>query len=136
MKDAVRASILITGIFVPVVPKNKCLVDGGLIDLVPVEVPKDMGADFIAAVNVLVELRKSKSTTGSTNMNDEIGIPNILNTLLQSLHIIEYEIAKYKILHANLVISPRVNHIEAFYFHQSEEAVLTGYKAGKEILPK
>ena len=136
VKDAVRASISIPGIFVPVVVQGKCLVDGGLIDPIPIEALKNMGANFMIAVNVLVDPRKSRRSVSSAKGNDVTVIPSIFNTLLQSLYIMEYEIAKNKILQADLVISPQVNHIEAFDFHRSEEAVLTGYKAGKEILPK
>lgn len=50
--DAVRASVAIPGIFTPVVMDNQVLVDGGLVNPVPVSVAKAMGADVIIAVDV------------------------------------------------------------------------------------
>ena len=51
--EAVRASISIPAIFMPVKLKDKFLVDGGIVNPIPVKVVKDMGADFIIACNVI-----------------------------------------------------------------------------------
>ncbi len=51
--EAVRASISIPGIFTPVHHKGRYLVDGGLVNVVPVSVCRDMGADFVIGVNVI-----------------------------------------------------------------------------------
>jgi NTE family protein len=51
--DAVRASISIPGIFTPVVIKERYLVDGSLINAVPVSVCRDMGAKHVIGVNVV-----------------------------------------------------------------------------------
>lgn len=50
--EAVRASISIPGIFTPVKKNESFLVDGGLVNPVPVSVVREMGADFVIAVNV------------------------------------------------------------------------------------
>ncbi|OFW54920.1 MAG: hypothetical protein A2163_05250 [Actinobacteria bacterium RBG_13_35_12] len=50
--DAVRASIAIPGIFTPVKYGDYYLVDGGVVDPVPVDVVKMMGADIIIAVSL------------------------------------------------------------------------------------
>ena len=49
---AVRASISIPGIFTPVKYQDYYLVDGGLVDPVPVDVVEKMGADIIIAVSL------------------------------------------------------------------------------------
>jgi NTE family protein len=54
--EAVRASISIPGIFTPVVYQNRFLVDGGVVNPVPVDVVRDMGADIVIAVNVMSSL--------------------------------------------------------------------------------
>lgn len=51
--DAVRASIAIPGIFTPVEIKGRYLVDGSLINAVPVSVCRDMGAGYVIGVNVV-----------------------------------------------------------------------------------
>ena len=50
--DAVRASISIPGIFTPVKYQDYYLVDGGVVDPVPVDVAQMMGADIIIAVSL------------------------------------------------------------------------------------
>ena len=50
--DAIRASISIPGIFTPVKYQDYYLVDGGVVDPVPVDVVKMMGADIIIAVSL------------------------------------------------------------------------------------
>jgi NTE family protein len=51
--EAVRASISIPLIFTPVKAGGRFLVDGGLVNVVPVSVCRDMGATFIIGVNAL-----------------------------------------------------------------------------------
>ncbi|RKX24687.1 MAG: patatin, partial [Candidatus Zixiibacteriota bacterium] len=48
----VRASISIPGIFTPVRNNGRILVDGGLVNPVPVSVVREMGADFVIAVDL------------------------------------------------------------------------------------
>lgn len=50
--DAVRASISIPGIFTPVRREQRLLVDGGLVNPVPVNVAREMGADYVVAVDL------------------------------------------------------------------------------------
>ena len=50
--DALRATISIPGIFVPVEKDGMRLVDGGLLNNLPVDIVRDMGADIILAVDV------------------------------------------------------------------------------------
>jgi NTE family protein len=50
--EAVRASISIPGIFTPVRKDSMILVDGGLVNPVPVSVVRSMGADFVIAVDL------------------------------------------------------------------------------------
>ena len=50
--EAVRASISVPGIFTPVRKNETILVDGGLVNPVPVSVVRQMGADFVIAVDL------------------------------------------------------------------------------------
>jgi NTE family protein len=51
--DAVRASIAIPGVFCPKTVTGRVLVDGGLVNPIPVSVARGMDADFVIAVSVL-----------------------------------------------------------------------------------
>lgn len=50
--DAVRASIALPGLFTPVNLQGRWLVDGGLVNPVPISVCRAMGADLVIAVNL------------------------------------------------------------------------------------
>lgn len=50
--DAVRASIAIPGMFTPLVREGRVLVDGGLVNPLPVRVARDLGADYVIAVDI------------------------------------------------------------------------------------
>ena len=50
--DAVRASISVPGMFTPVRRNGRVLVDGGLVNPVPVNVARAMGADIVIAVDI------------------------------------------------------------------------------------
>lgn len=58
--DAVRASIAIPGILTPVRRGDQLLVDGGLVNPVPVDVARDMGADVVIAVNLNTDLTRRR----------------------------------------------------------------------------
>lgn len=54
--EAVRASISVPGIFTPVRKNDGILVDGGLVNPVPVDIVRQMGADFVIAVDLNREM--------------------------------------------------------------------------------
>ena len=60
--DAVRASISVPGILTPVRMNGSVLVDGGLVNSVPVSVAREMGADFVIAVDLNHDLVENKFT--------------------------------------------------------------------------
>jgi NTE family protein len=93
--DAVRASTAIPGIFHPVRWGDRLLIDGGLVDPVPVRTCRDLGAEFVIAVDITP--RPVPTTQRGRNVWDRIGdqlreglthqawIPNSLTELLESL---------------------------------------------------
>ena len=66
--EAVRASISLPGIFTPVKKDGMVLIDGGLVDPVPVSVVRAMGADYVIAVDLnsdIVSKRRSGKASPS-----------------------------------------------------------------------
>ena len=53
VSEAVRASCAIPGVFTPVEREDMLLVDGGVLNNLPVSVARDMGADYVIAVDLL-----------------------------------------------------------------------------------
>ncbi len=63
--DAVRASIALPGLFTPVIRDGRLLVDGGLVNPVPVSLARAMGADVVIAVDLNADLmRRHRNAAG------------------------------------------------------------------------
>lgn len=133
--EGVRASISIPGIFTVAKWRDRYLVDGGLVNPVPVSVLKDMGADFTIAVNVIPDMgtRVRHFKKAGTKEWKE---PNIFNVILQSLYIGTYIIAKASIEGADIAINPDTAHINPADFHHAEECIRQGEIAAQAAMPE
>jgi len=89
---ALRASMSYPGLFAPVRHKNRWLVDGGVVDPVPVGVARAMGADLVIAVNLDSELISHRRHRKSEVVS-EIKISQVQNEFLKNL-ISRYEAAE------------------------------------------
>jgi NTE family protein len=70
--EAIRASISVPGIFTPVKKDDMTLVDGGLVNPVPVCVAREMVADFVIAVDLNHDIVSKKAPVHSHgNMNSD-----------------------------------------------------------------
>ena len=81
--DAIRASIGIPGIFTPSRISGHTLVDGGLVNPLPVSVCRAMGADFVIAVDV--NLRTATQTRKSVKRTQPPAPPQRIAKLIASL---------------------------------------------------
>jgi NTE family protein len=59
----VRASMNLPGIFAPVEYRQRFLVDGGVVDYMPVDLVKEMGADWVLAVYALPDYSRTVPST-------------------------------------------------------------------------
>jgi NTE family protein len=89
---ALRASMSYPGLFAPVYHKSRWLVDGGVVDPVPVGVARAMGADIVIAVNLDSELISHKRHQKAEDV-PEIKSPSVRNEFLKNL-ISRYEAAE------------------------------------------
>jgi len=65
--ESIRASVSVPGVFTPVFLNDRWLVDGGLVDPVPVKVVREMGADVVIAIDLnsgLVSKKPPKESKG------------------------------------------------------------------------
>ena len=69
--DAVRASISVPGMFTPVRINGRVLVDGGLVNPVPVSAVRSMGADIVIAVNLNHDIAGPKAAKTTPKPADE-----------------------------------------------------------------
>jgi len=119
---AVRASSAIPGVFPPVDHQGKMLVDGGVIDNIPVSVAREKGADIVIAVDI---------SENVINFN----ITNLLDVMLQSITIMGAENAKYKKKEADVLISPKVGDVGMQDFTQKKRCMMAGIEATQKAMP-
>lgn len=91
--QAVRASVSIPSMFIPTKIAGMEYVDGGLVSPVPVNVARDLGADFIIAVDILAQ-------PAYTETNNVWGLFN------QNINIMQQHLAQQELQHADIVIQP------------------------------
>jgi NTE family protein len=121
--DAVRASISIPGIFTPEKLEDRLLVDGGVIDRVPVSVVEEMGADLIIAVDV------SRVKTSSD-------ITSIFDVIMQSLDIMQMELVSNREIASDIMIRPHVEMYSSRAFTNIEDIIRIGEEEARKQIPR
>lgn len=117
---AIRASIAVPGLFEPVQMGERLLVDGGLRENIPAYVLRQMGADFIIAVDV------------GFNGSLPYPIESIVDILTQSLEIISSESVVPKLeQYADVVICPVIKNMSAWDFDRLEYCIERGEAAAR-----
>src|SRR5690606_17629455 len=68
---AMRASMSAPGVFAPAERDNRLLVDGGLVENLPVEIARAMGVDVLVVVDVSFPLYDSKDLTSPIEITNQ-----------------------------------------------------------------
>lgn len=127
LATAIRASISVPLVFKPVEIDGELLVDGGLSMPVPVEVARNMGAEFIIAVN----LDDDYFTSGI--QDQEFDFTKIAGN---SINILRHHLASCNVRDADIVINPRAGNAHWGKFVDAGTIILTGEEAAREALPR
>ena len=120
---AVRASSAIPGVFNPVEFQGRLLVDGGLMDNIPISVAREKGADIVIAVDI---------SENVVNFN----ITNIVKVVLQSVNIMFDENCKNKKKDADVLIAPAVGDVGMLDFTQKKRCMQAGIEATQKAMPE
>ena len=117
LSQALRATMSLPGIFTPVRTGDSVLVDGGLLDNLPVDVAKDMGADVVIAVHLQgkpLKAAESLSTFGVLGRSVSVVIAaNELRSIEQ----------------ADILISVPVSEYGSSDYQKSDAIIRLGYEA-------
>ncbi len=154
--DAVRASIALTGLLTPVVHDGRLLVDGGLVNPVPVSLCRALGADLVIAVDLGWDLigRRAKppelegiepgaarnalidAVFGRFRQRslDPAEAPSLSDVVLTSLNIMQVRIAQSRLAGEppDVLIRPHLAGIVAMDFHRGAVACAEGERAAAE----
>ena len=134
VREGVRASGSIPVILTVAKWRGRNLVDGGLVNPVPVSVLKEMGADFIIAVDVTPGISGRGQQVSEERLKAKE--PNIFDVIMQTIHIASYQALRASLRGADILIEPQVVSIGFFDFHRVEECILQGELAAQESLPE
>lgn len=121
--DAVRASISIPGIFVPERVGGRLLIDGGVVDRVPVSVSREMGADIVIAVDV-------------AHFRANPDITSIFDVIIQSIDIMQDELVRTREIETDIMIRPKVEKYSAQAFTNTEEIIRIGENEARNHIEK
>ncbi len=114
--QAVRASSSVPSVFQPVKIGDRTYVDGGLVAPVPVRFAREMGADFIIAVNI-----STQTDTQATNSS--------LDVLMQTFSIMGQQLNAFELKEADIVIQPALGTMKSNDFNGRNLAILAGEQA-------
>lgn len=120
--EAVRASSSIPGVFEPVEIRGRHYIDGGVVSPVPVDAARQLGADFVIAVDI----------SARPNGSNPQGMVNIVG---QSISIMGQQLGAQEMARADVVIRPHLGDIGPTDFEQRDQAILEGEKATLAAMP-
>ena len=139
--EAVRATISMPGVFAPFRLNGRLLVDGGVLNAVPADVVRQMGAEVVIAVDVSAELEETTIFREAEKHRVPLSqIPVIIETLKRTVGIMEREIREARLAQARpevLIHPPIGNDVTIFGgFGKAAEVITAGEMATLQALPQ
>ena len=163
--EAVRASIALPGLFSPVLHQGRWLVDGGLVDPLPVSLCRALGADRVIAVNLNGNIVGKHFSSRSSRLAgpspllarlsaglqamlgnngraaDEVETveqpPGLFDVMAGSINIMQDRITRARMAGdpPDVVLAPRLAHLGLMDFDQASAAMTAGLECVRLHLP-
>jgi NTE family protein len=157
--DAVRASIALPGLFTPEKIADQWLVDGGLVNPVPVSLCRALGAEVVVAVNLnhgivgrhirkaapkkataraapslferVSDRLRGQATSWVRELFGEDGTPGLVDVVAGAQYIMQDRITRSRMAGdpPDVVLTPRLAHIRLMDFDRAAEAIDEGRAA-------
>jgi NTE family protein len=158
LASAIRASISTPILFAPTERDGRLLVDGGVMNPVPVDVVRDMGADVVVAVTAHGLPRSDFGVFANTVSEVEIGEirgkglpkviysravsvvkdrlrqPTVFDVAATSINLMQRELSEPRLKLADLVIAPLINGTSAYSFHEATKIIAVGEQAAERAV--
>lgn len=165
VSKAVRASIALPGLLTPVMLAGRLLVDGGLVNPVPVSLCRAMGADVVIAVDLgsdtvgrawrrsaTVPAPADETEAGwsdrllarfgfggdsASEQGTSANLPSLVTVLSSAINIMQVRIARSRLAGepADVLIAPRVGQLGLLDYHRAAEAIAEGEAAVARARP-
>ncbi len=141
--NAIKASISIPGLFEPLKLDGRILLDGGIVEPVPVRAARELGADYVIAVDlnhyVLDRppqdrrniIRGLDSLRGKRN-----NTPDIFRMMMDGLFIMERNLSIMTLKEdpPDLLLRPRIGDIGFLDYNRAKEAIAKGRECALESI--
>lgn len=140
--DAVRATIAFPGVFSPVRQGDQLLVDGGLLDNLPTDVARSLGADVVVAIDIATDEQTMIQFTGDLHRNPLVpdGLADLVEVLWRSMMVMTGEINRHSLEKAPpdlLIVPPLPPGITTFTgIDRAAEAIAVGEQAMEAAIPE
>ncbi len=121
---AMRASMAVPGAFTPVRMNGMVLVDGGILNNIPVEVVKGMGADIIIAVDVGATAAATSAEADFHSLGEVVG---------RTYNLMQRPDQEKQLALADVVITPALPDLSPSQFHKVQELIPPGQKATRQL---
>jgi len=120
LSDAMRATMSIPGVFSPVRRGNQIFVDGGLVDNLPTDVVRNMGADVVIAVHLQI------SPTSAKEIQSAFGV------LGRSVELVIAETELRGMAGADILVKADVQKFTTMDYEKSDKLIKVGYDAAEQ----
>lgn len=156
--DAVRASCAMPGLFTPVVLDNQVVVDGGLVNPVPVSLCRALGADIVIAVDLgwaklgyyreraqAAARQKAEENPAwwsrflgvaeSDSAEAPASMPGALEVFLTSIDVMQVRVGRSRLAGepADVLVTPILPDFGMMEFHRAAEAIAEGRAATERV---
>jgi len=121
--DSVMASTCVPGIFVPIEIEGRFLVDGGIVENIPLSCLKDKNVDFVIGVDLICEHAHKKPN-------------NIIEILYNSFNFLVKTNKKIQTKEADILIKPNLSNFNAIDMSQMKDLIKIGYDETKKVIEK
>ncbi|PKO34382.1 MAG: patatin [Betaproteobacteria bacterium HGW-Betaproteobacteria-7] len=151
---AVRASTALPGLFSPQLLDERFLVDGGLVNPVPVSLCRALDAEIVIAVDLSMDMlttlqrRNGKPAVAGGGWRNTVGrwfgggeerpiLPSLADVVSNSIAIMQGRISRSRLAGepADVLIAPRLGQLNLLDYHRADEAIAAGRKATEHMLP-
>lgn len=144
--DAIRASIAIPGIFTPFKKGSRFLIDGGVVNPMPVDVVREMGADVVIGVDLNHQYIKEKMRSKKKKQMAKNNIiewltperPNIIDVIESSVFMMQNQITEKNVSMnpPDIMIRPILASANIFDFHRARSMIKVGHRKMEKEIPK
>jgi NTE family protein len=144
---AIQASFSAPGILSPQRIGDHVLIDGGMVDPVPSDTVRAMGADLVIAVNVVPPLNPAVrnpldrvlSLFDRVNPFNGTGagsrLPNAFDVLVRTMQVMQYQLGNDRADQADVLINPALSEFWVLEFWAAAAMIARGAAATREALP-